>query len=554
MSRWYQKIIAKAVACKLNGGSPWGFLRHWPKEDNGWGLAQVVAERAGYAGIGCIYYEDFDNSYSVDHFAPEVDYTNKCAVDFSPGKPGKEALDSLRRSENVRSYMISASRRKDVSERRKVIEARWGRFSRERPAAARTWEALDAVSRWYLLMRACDWVMYGKEFADRSFPDPSNSDYSSVVSALVWLFEEHETKLIKKLEDAEEVKKREYIEKHCAESVEKIVVSPPEQLTPRVLDSAQIRTVRDACIEAIKHSPQAVYEVAGTIDELAVFCELLAQPDNRIKARHINTRAEADMVNEMARVLTSIPKYTAYAKVVQEKTGEPIVWKGRVQPTKLSDVSAGAPETARLAIEKRALDYTRPREEIREEIARRQEKWRRRVSVEAPSGATAEKKRVDAPKQGVAPPGEEAPPPRMVFTKEDGGQAPEDAGKVRLVYRSDFTKPTGWDENHSEAVKVFRLDGYYHILVFDTNHYVYFNPPIIMDNFRAQVEAEFTAQTGVNGECGLVFGARSANGENFYHMFGIRPDGNYRLDARVSKEYGAPGPRRSAVRRVRSAG
>jgi hypothetical protein len=43
---------------------------------------------------------------------------------------------------------------------------------------------------------------------EAAFPDPSNSDYSWVVTSLVWLFEEHEAELVKKLEDAEETKER----------------------------------------------------------------------------------------------------------------------------------------------------------------------------------------------------------------------------------------------------------------------------------------------------------------------------------------------------------
>jgi hypothetical protein len=52
-----------------------------------------------------------------------------------------------------------------------------------------------------------------------------------------------------------------------------------------VLDAAQIRTVRDACIEEIKRGPQVVNEVASTIDEFARFCVLLAKPENHIKVR-----------------------------------------------------------------------------------------------------------------------------------------------------------------------------------------------------------------------------------------------------------------------------
>jgi hypothetical protein len=231
-----------------------GFLRAWPEETSGWGIAELMKDR-GYYGwdISRIYIDEFHCSpiiwWALEPFVPLMNYPNDCAVDFSPGKPGKEALEVLRRSGNARSYMESTNFRKDVVERKKVLQEQWGYLSRERPAAARTWEALDTVGRWYLLVRSCDWVMYGKEFADKSFPDPSNSDYSGVVEALVWLFEEHEAELIKKLENAERAKEREHIEKYCADSVENIVVSPPEQLTPRVLDAGQIRAVRDACIE-----------------------------------------------------------------------------------------------------------------------------------------------------------------------------------------------------------------------------------------------------------------------------------------------------------------
>jgi hypothetical protein len=220
------------------------------------------------------------------------------------------------------------------------------------------------------------------------------------------------------------------------------------------------------------------------------------------------------MVNEMARVLTGIPKYTAYAKIVQEKIGGPIVWKGRVQPAKLSSVSAGAPETARLAIEKRAIDYTRPRGEIREEIARRQEKWRRRVSVEAPSERTGEKKLVDALKHGVATLDEEEPPPRMVLTKEGGGlgggaQAPEDTEKVRLVYRSDFTAPSKeWMEITAETRKVFRRDGCCHIAV-NPPGVIVRGPKIAMEDFRVCVDAASVAGRGEDVPEGADFEAEA---------------------------------------------
>jgi hypothetical protein len=173
-------------------------------------------------------------------------------------------------------------------------------------------------------------------------------------------------------------------------------------------------------------------------------------------------------------------------------------------------VSTGALEAARLAIEKRALDYTRPREEIREEIAKRQEKWRKRVRVEAPSERIEEKKQADAQVQQVAAPDEEAPPPRMVFAKEGGGEgrlagAPEGTEKVRLVYRSDFTAPSKeWPETTAETHKVFRRNGWCHIAV---------NPPcvitrypqIAMVDFRVYVDAASVAGRGEDAPPGAEF-------------------------------------------------
>jgi hypothetical protein len=139
-------VIAKAMACRLDGRSPYGFLRHWREGDDGWVAARLIAEREGYSGIGCIYYENyhFGEWYKIEHFAPQIDYPNSCSVDFNPGRPGKESLDVLRRPDNASSYMDSANRREDVVARKKLLQERWSYFSRERPAAARTWGTLDA--------------------------------------------------------------------------------------------------------------------------------------------------------------------------------------------------------------------------------------------------------------------------------------------------------------------------------------------------------------------------------------------------------------------------
>lgn len=91
-----------------------------------------------------------------------------------------------------------------------------------------------------------------------------------------------------------------------------------------MLTSSEIQEIKRACVKELSQD-QNTRRVAATIDEFAVFCELLAQPDNRIKGRYANTRTEADMVNEMARVLTDLQDYTAYAKVRRAQAGESIV-------------------------------------------------------------------------------------------------------------------------------------------------------------------------------------------------------------------------------------
>jgi hypothetical protein len=82
--------------------------------------------------------------------------------------------------------------------------------------------------------------------------------------------------------------------------------------------------------------------------------------------------------------------------------------------------------------------------------------------------------------------------------------------RMRLVYRSDFTKPTGWDEEHSTHVSVVRYDGYYHIAVFRPgqlkNCYAYFYPSINMENnFLAKVDVGIKRESGKRTVCGLAF-------------------------------------------------
>jgi hypothetical protein len=68
-------------------------------------------------------------------------------------------------------------------------------------------------------------------------------------------------------------------------------------------------------------------------------------------------------------------------------------------------------EEAYAVVEQNASDYCRPREEIGKEIAKRQEQWRARVRVEAPSVRIAEaQKPGGGPERPVSEPEEPMPP------------------------------------------------------------------------------------------------------------------------------------------------
>jgi hypothetical protein len=136
-------------------------------------------------------------------------------------------------------------------------------------------------------------------------------------------------------------------------------------------------------MKELQASDEQIQKVAGTIDEFATFCGLLGRPENHIMVpsgqyveRQVQTRTEADMVGEMARALTALPRHQAFVKVVQQSGGEQKVWKGKIRTAKLFDAPAGALGEAMKVVEGQAYLYCRPRGEIEEGIRRRQERWR----------------------------------------------------------------------------------------------------------------------------------------------------------------------------------
>jgi hypothetical protein len=166
-------------------------------------------------------------------------------------------------------------------------------------------------------------------------------------------------------------------------------------------------------------------EVAESIDAVVKLSELLAKPENhlQVKSRQrgqkpVQTRTIADMVNEMEGELTELPKYTAYAKVLQGNT----VWKGKIVTMALPKIPYGCRfneitqevvkfKTGTLLnsiyIRSTQTFYCNNRSKIEEEIRDRQESWRPKEE-ESTTPKPAKPKKPNEPKKRA----DEPPPSR----------------------------------------------------------------------------------------------------------------------------------------------
>jgi hypothetical protein len=91
-----------------------------------------------------------------------------------------------------------------------------------------------------------------------------------------------------------------------------------------------------------------------------------------------------DMTDEMAQELASLPRYTAYAKVITEKEGEQTVWRGKIKTSPVSHLP-------HKNLSGRFIEHgiflsscLNSRMQIEKEIKQRQERWRGSDSDEPP--------------------------------------------------------------------------------------------------------------------------------------------------------------------------
>jgi hypothetical protein len=92
------------------------------------------------------------------------------------------------------------------------------------------------------------------------------------------------------------------------------------------------------------------------------------------------------MTDEMAQELSNLPRYYAYAKIIEEKDGKQTVWKGKIQTYMLPDALPTAEKDTRLVI-KNGHQWSMKRTAVEEEIRARQEPWRRITPTQTPPSA-----------------------------------------------------------------------------------------------------------------------------------------------------------------------
>src|SRR5215213_8499090 len=177
----------------------------------------------------------------------------------------------------------------------------------------------------------------------------------------------------------------------------------PVDVPPRVFNDTERKNIKDVCYrELLSHNSS---EAFTKIKECIEFCQLLQDPENHIKVpsgqyveKPVSIRTVADMTNAMVQDLCELPRYTAYAKVLQETEGEQEVWKGKIKTNPMLPLPTGEMATHFVGIEARIIEHTRQtccrsRIEIEEEIRARRNSWRPPEPPPQPKGRS--KHRVD---------------------------------------------------------------------------------------------------------------------------------------------------------------
>ena len=169
-------------------------------------------------------------------------------------------------------------------------------------------------------------------------------------------------------------------------------------LPPRVLSASEIDTIKKLCYkELCEGQPKDIdtNRMLRVISDLVEFCNLLSKPENHVKVQSgqyvekpVHVRPVHDLTDEMAQEFSNLPRFTAYAKIIQDQGGRQMVSKCKMQTLKLTKSELGEEDLTHLP---EMIDmligvskHYKRRTQIEEEIRQRLEKWRKGRSDEPP--------------------------------------------------------------------------------------------------------------------------------------------------------------------------
>jgi hypothetical protein len=142
--------------------------------------------------------------------------------------------------------------------------------------------------------------------------------------------------------------------------------------------------VEHACYETICASKENQVFFEG-IEDILEFCQLLAQPENHILVpsgqyveKPVQIASTSEMTNQAVQTLTGLPKFTAYAKIIDEREGKQTSWAGKIETRDFQFPQqhefVGQEEQA---VEQTRRSVCKPRSVIQGEIINRRTDWRK---------------------------------------------------------------------------------------------------------------------------------------------------------------------------------
>jgi hypothetical protein len=161
-------------------------------------------------------------------------------------------------------------------------------------------------------------------------------------------------------------------------------------LPVRILNKTEIEELLAIChkeLSASVYSDASVEEDINFFTDLSLLvetCYLLTKPENyiRVPTGQPGEKRGADTVRKkidvMSQELSNLPRFSAYAKVLQEKDGQQSVIKEKIETSGLPKISEDVRVLAgerRVVIEENSRRYGKRRDVIEEEIVMRQEAW-----------------------------------------------------------------------------------------------------------------------------------------------------------------------------------